>query len=350
MRPIFYSVLTALLLAVVAVGAAFMRWRRQSMGRLLGGTLAQTARGPIDCAFAGPDEAPVVLVLHGGLGGWDQGMAIAEDLDLPATFRVIAPSRPGYLQTPLSVGKTTDEAADAMIALLDAQNVATAFVVGLSGGGPTAVAMAARHPHRVRALVMVCAISCHHVQPAITTETLFGRLLFSNAGGWLLDLVSWLALQLFGIAPAFMTRYILHMTELASRRDTRGRVRELRKTPERMRWVGRLLEHSFPISPRQVGLSNDLVQFASLGLQIDARITCPVLVIHGRIDGNVPIAHAEAVISAADRPESLLIDDASHLLWLHPRIDEVRTRLLRFLRLSEMACRVHDLISKRGHQ
>src|SRR5262245_29374699 len=109
-----------------------------------------------------------------------------------------------------------------------------------------------------------CAISHHHVQPAITTQTVFGRMLFSNPGGWLLDLGCWLVLDLTRIAPAFMTRRILQMTELANRHEIRERVDQLIPDPQRMRWVGRLLAHSFPISPRKIGLNNDLVQFASL--------------------------------------------------------------------------------------
>lgn len=332
MRILLSGAIGAILLAILAGLARFVQWRSRARRRLFSaGTLVQTARGPIECVIAGPEDARAVLVLHGGLGGWDQGIAIAEDLSLTKHFRVIAPSRPGYLRTPLAVAKTTNEAGDAMIALLDALGITKAAVVGLSGGGPTAVAMATHHPQRVGALVMICAISHRHVQPAITTESLFGRLVFSNAGEWLLDLMCWLTLQLAWIAPAFMTRRILRMTELAHRSEIRTRVRELGKHPERMRWLSRLLDHSFPISPRKVGLNNDLVQFASLTDRIDGRIICPALVVHGRIDGNVPVAHAEAVLTAAPHAEALIVDDASHLLWLHPRIGEVRCQLLQFL-------------------
>ena len=92
-----------------------------------------------------------------------------------------------------------------------------------------------------------------------------------------------------------------------------------------------LLERSFPISPRQVGLNNDLAQFASLKDGIEGRIACPTLVIHGRIDGNVPVKHAEAVIAAAgEGAEAMIIEDGSHLLWLHPRSDEVGERVRSF--------------------
>lgn len=331
MHALWYAAAVPLLLTIVACGA-FVRWRSLANRRLrAGSTLVNTGRGPIDCAFAGAECAPPALVLHGGLGGWDQAIALAEDLGLTRRCHVVAPSRPGYLRTPLHVGRTTDAAADSMIALLDSLGIASALVVGVSGGGPTALAMARRHGHRVRALAMVCAISHRHEQPAISTNTLMGRILFSNAGAWLMDVFCWLALLLTRVSPAFMASRILEMTELADRRTIRRRVRELRRHPERLRWVSRLLEHSFPISPRKSGLDNDLVQFSSLSDRVVEPITVPTLVVHGRIDGNVPIEHAQAVIGAARRVETLIIDDASHLLWLHPRADQIRDRVNAFL-------------------
>ncbi len=329
---VLWYVAAALPLLAITVCIGFVRWRARARRRLLtASTLVNTQRGQVDCAFAGPDDAPAVLLLHGGLGGWDQASALAADCGLDRMFRVIAPSRPGYLRTPLESGEGAQEAADAMAALLDSLGIQSAHVVGISGGGPTALAMAARHPQRVRTLVMVCAISHRHVQPGITTDTFMGRLLFSNVGGWFLDFGCWLILQTARLAPAFMTRRILSMTDLRDRQTIRACVLALRKSPERMRWVLRLLEHSFPISPRKAGLNNDLAVFASLSDRIDGPITVPVLVVHGRVDGNVPVAHALAVIAAVPRAESLLIDDASHLLWLHPRIDEIRDRVRRFL-------------------
>ena len=308
------SVIVGLALAMGAALLAFTRWRRRTRRRLLrDSSLVPTARGPIDCMFAGPEGAPPVLVLHGGLGGWDQAIMVAEDFDLGSRYRVIAPSRPGYLRTPLTAGAATDDAADAMIALLDALEIAAVNVVGVSGGGPTALSLAARYPHRVAALVMVCAISHRHVQPAITTQSFLGRMLFSNAGAWVMDLGCWLFMQTMRIAPVMTTGRVLKMTELGSAGEIRTRLRSLRGDPQRLHWPLRLLEHSFPISPRRIGLNNDLAQFASLKQGIDAKLACPVLVVHGRIDGNVPVEHAQAVIDPAASAESLIIDDASHL-------------------------------------
>src|SRR5689334_8548498 len=62
----------------------------------VGSDMAETARGPIDYAAVG--DGPPVLV-HGAGGGFDQALDFGE-LPLQSGFRVIAPSRFGYLRRP----------------------------------------------------------------------------------------------------------------------------------------------------------------------------------------------------------------------------------------------------------
>jgi pimeloyl-ACP methyl ester carboxylesterase len=78
---------------------------------------------------------------------------------LAAGFSILTPSRPGYSGTPLSVGRTASEAADAMAALMDKLGVANADVIADSSGGLTAIYLAARHPERVRKLVLEEAVT-----------------------------------------------------------------------------------------------------------------------------------------------------------------------------------------------
>lgn len=75
-----------------------------------------TAKGTVEYARIG--EGPVVPGIHGGPGGYDQTIFAFEWL-AHAGFSLLAPSRPGYLGTPLSSGKTPDEQADLYAALLD---------------------------------------------------------------------------------------------------------------------------------------------------------------------------------------------------------------------------------------
>ena len=68
-----------------------------------------TAVGPMQYAERG--HGPAVLTVHGTPGGYDQGLV---GLGFASSAqRLIAPSRPGYLGTPLSTGRTPDQQADA---------------------------------------------------------------------------------------------------------------------------------------------------------------------------------------------------------------------------------------------
>ncbi|TNF31578.1 MAG: alpha/beta hydrolase [Deltaproteobacteria bacterium] len=114
-------------------------------------TVVTTAQGPVQTVDHG--DGPPVLAIHGAMGGHDQSWFLARTLGVPG-YRYLAVSRPGYLDTPLA-GKTTPEAqADLHAALLDALGLDRVAVMAVSGGGPSALHFAARHPDRCAALVL----------------------------------------------------------------------------------------------------------------------------------------------------------------------------------------------------
>ena len=103
---------------VVACSAAIMaaiwlrhlgaRWNARTLAGLRAASrIAKTRCGEIE--YATTSAGSPVLISHGTLGGFDQGMVAAE-LILPPQFRPIAVSRPGYLRTPLAVGCETGTA------------------------------------------------------------------------------------------------------------------------------------------------------------------------------------------------------------------------------------------------
>lgn len=98
-----------------------------------------------------------VLVVHGAGGGYDQGLILSR-IFLSEDFRVIAPSRFGFLRTPLPANASPAAQADAYIDLLDALNISKVAVVGISAGGPSSLEFALRHPDRVSGLVLVSAV------------------------------------------------------------------------------------------------------------------------------------------------------------------------------------------------
>ncbi len=76
-----------------------------------------------------------------------------------AGFSLLTPSRPGYGRTPLDVGRSSEQAAEAFIALLDCLNISTCSVIAVSGGGPTGISLAASFPQRIERLVLMAAVS-----------------------------------------------------------------------------------------------------------------------------------------------------------------------------------------------
>jgi pimeloyl-ACP methyl ester carboxylesterase len=111
-----------------------------------------TPCGPIEVAIRGQGEP--VLVIHGIGGGFDQGLGLAKAY-LGDGYQIIAPSRFGYLGTPMPVDATPESQADTFACLLDALKIEKATVVANSAGGTSAAQLALHHPDRIKALVFI---------------------------------------------------------------------------------------------------------------------------------------------------------------------------------------------------
>ena len=100
-------------------------------------------------------QGPAVLLLHGQPGSRADWSEVARIL--AADHQVIVPDRPGYGQSTLRARGFAGN-ADAMLDLLDRLGVQTATVLGYSWAGGVAIAMAERHPERVRGLVLAASV------------------------------------------------------------------------------------------------------------------------------------------------------------------------------------------------
>jgi pimeloyl-ACP methyl ester carboxylesterase len=149
------SVVVLLLLAFIfLLYLPYRRDIRNAYGHLesLERQIVETDCGPIEVAIRGEGEP--VLVIHGISGGFDQGLGISQS-SLGDGYRVIAPSRFGYLGTPMPANATPASQADAYVCLLDELHLEKATIMAYSAGGTSAVQMALRHPERVKALIFV---------------------------------------------------------------------------------------------------------------------------------------------------------------------------------------------------
>jgi pimeloyl-ACP methyl ester carboxylesterase len=119
-------------------------------------TKAMTALGAVEYVEFG--EGPIVVALHGVMGGWDQSLILAQTIG-DVGYRYIAMTRPGYLGTPMSSGKSSEQQGDLIASLLDTLRVTKAGVMAVSGGGPAAVQFGLRHPARCAGLILASTCS-----------------------------------------------------------------------------------------------------------------------------------------------------------------------------------------------
>jgi pimeloyl-ACP methyl ester carboxylesterase len=173
-------------LVAVAGGSVVLRYRRdllRSRARLarLERRSTDTPFGPLEYCEWGEGE-PLLLV-HGVVGGCD--VPPSWRALVPAGYRIITPSRFGYLGSPLPAKPTTAAQADAFVFLFDALGIEQAPVVAFSAGSTSAVQLALRHPDRVSALVLVASNSPHE-KPVTLAPRALAPLVFSQPALWFL--------------------------------------------------------------------------------------------------------------------------------------------------------------------
>ena len=117
-----------------------------------GSQVVATRFGAMEYAEAGTGSP--ILMLHGTGGGFDQALLFAAPL-AGAGFRVIAPSRFGYLRSDMPPDPSSENQADALVDLLDALGIDRVPVLGGSAGALSAIQFAIRHPDRCAALVPI---------------------------------------------------------------------------------------------------------------------------------------------------------------------------------------------------
>lgn len=149
---------TAVAGGILLAGAwtAYQRDMRRAYDRIEGKSrVVSSPLGDIEYTEGG-SGGPVVLVVHGSGGGYDQGELLARAA-LGDRVHWIAPSRFGYLRSTFHPGATFDDQAHAYAYLLDHLGVRQASVLALSHGGPSALLFAVLHPERVTSLTLISA-------------------------------------------------------------------------------------------------------------------------------------------------------------------------------------------------
>lgn len=269
--------------------------------------IAQTPSGPMEYEVDGSGSA--VLVLKGG--HCTRATRLGHERLASAGFTVVTPSRPGYDSTPAAVGRTAQAAADALAALLGQLGIATTAVIGISAAGPTALALALRHPRLVSHVVLESAVSLPWGAAMQRMAAIpFGRL----------ERFTW------GLLHAGLRRWPLPVM-----RAMLGSLTTLD--------VGDVLAR---MGPEELAFVHDMIASmrSGRGFMCDVRhrvdglegLACPVLAMYTPHDGSVPLAHAQRVAREAPRAMLYEVQADTHLIWAGPQAPAVWARRLAFLR------------------
>lgn len=282
---------------------------RERIGR--DSRLIATRCGPIEYAAAG--KGAPLLVVHGTGGGFDQGMDIAGTLGKEG-LRVIAPSRFGYLRTPMPADASAQAQADAFACLLDSLGLERVAVLGASAGALPALQFALRHPQRCAALILLVPAAWHPGLAQLPPPSPFAEAVLRTILG--ADLLYWLTAR---VAPETAIRFVL----ATPREDFRT------ASPDEQARALRMLENMLPLSDRARGLLNDARQAAAPPRFEVEKITAPTLVFGVRDDRFG--LHPAAVYTAGAIPGAQLLsfERGGHVALGHQR--EILDRIAAFV-------------------
>jgi len=284
--------------AAAAAGAkAYLRYRREiadlrdQLGA--GSEIAETSAGPIE--FAEKGEGQPLLLVHGAGGGYDQGLMIGRDF--AEGFRVIAPSRFGYLRTPVPDDTSPAAQADAHAALLDKLGLENCVVAGVSAGGPSAIEFALRYPDRTQALLLIVPRTYDPTQ-TIGADKGFDSQMILRLVEASADFLFWVGMK---VARPAVVRFLGVPPEL----EVKAPKEERDRTTEIMRNI-------LPLSDRVAGIAVDSsTEIAPWPLE---KVTAPTLVISAKDDlfGTLPGAR----FTAAHIPgaELEVLESGGHLM------------------------------------
>ena len=129
--------------------------------------------------YGDPAGKPL-LFLHGTPGSHLLGTLI-DTAAKKYGYRVLAPDRPGIGRSTHDVARTYTSVARDMRAMLDALKLPQVYLVGISGGGPYALAMAHEMPERLRRVVLLSPWWFPHG----TSDATKGLSLLFKAYAWL---------------------------------------------------------------------------------------------------------------------------------------------------------------------
>lgn len=302
-----------------------------------GRTLAWTVYGGALDAKESAKQPKVIFYFHSFPGSSSEGSRISAELLHRHHARCIALDRPGVgMSTHYSERKMLDWPDD-VLAVADHLHISQFYVLGVSGGGPYALACASAIPRvdprspeadlhgRLRGVAVVGGL----YPPSLGVEGMLPQLrMLLVSGAWL---------------PRFATGAMLHWTMGRPARNEDPRVleaemdRAIVELPEvdRAAWadekVRSMAVESFRGAFRQGGkqLATELMLFSGdWGFRLQDLDGNGIQLWHGKRDLNVPFGMAEKAAELLVGSQTHFFESDGHLSMSTNRIDEILANLL----------------------
>jgi pimeloyl-ACP methyl ester carboxylesterase len=274
----------------------------------------------IDVSITGPDDG-LALVFHHGTPGAASEFGALERAASAHNLRLIVASRPGYGGSTRHPGRTVVDVVDDTNAILDAIGVERCVVAGWSGGGPHALACAARLD-RAKSALIIAGVAPHDAEGLDFLSGMgqdnhdeFGAAMDGEN-----ELRAYLATQLPELRAATPADIIESMGSLLPAVDQAVLTDEF----------GRDMAASFHEALR-VGidgwLDDDIAFINPWGFSLD-EISIPTAIWQGSEDLMVPFAHGKWLASRLGGASAHLENGEGHLSILLGAIDRMLDELV----------------------
>ncbi|UCE32611.1 MAG: alpha/beta hydrolase [Burkholderiales bacterium] len=254
--------------------------------------------------YGDPAGLPVML-LH-GLPGSRLAWGFLPGDPFPPGLRLIAPDRPGYGQSDPRPGRSLGDWADDVAALADRLELGRFGIVGVSGGGPGALACAFRMPDRLTRVGVVAGAAPTDAAGAFEGMSAVNRFFLKLA--WRAPLLSALNTR---FVAAFVRRNPGRYIDLMQRK-----VHDVDRAVLAMPGIRDMLVRDFAEALRSggQGMVDDMAanHGRAWGVRLD-RIQTPVVFWYASLDRSMPPAMGRYLAARIPGSAFQLVEDAGHL-------------------------------------
>jgi 2-hydroxy-6-oxonona-2,4-dienedioate hydrolase len=275
--------------------------------------------------YADVGQGPPILAIHGTGGGFDQGLLTAKSFmgdHITDIHRVIAPSRFGYLKTPMPSDNDDERSpaaqADAHAALLDTLGIkGKVTVIGASAGALSAAEFAAKYPDRVSVLVLAVPAAWSPDAAASEDSAEIGSNDFIMNTVLRSDFMMWAVTKMAG-------------DQMISFLGVPAELQQI-MTPKERENTERLIQMIQPVSQRYEGIMQDAENHQNRQRVALEQITAPTII----VDAKDVITYPGSKYTAEHISNAKLVEfeTGGHLLIGHG--DEATVAILRFMQEHE---------------